>query len=273
MSHEPWAMSHEPPSMHASKAPKLNLSEKSRWVGGFGSAARIYIWTTVGFVKSSVQAELQQSLSRILLSRAEDTWPTGVAKRRFAIRLLRGNCGKNKTMIFLLRERHGNVGQQITVLCRAVQHFRKWPLRNTVLERRHRHKPYTFDNYFWRIVKNSILLTTSFYAFQHLPYMIISLPTKFQPLFAIINVLLWETKRFSWDRHPMSNPMSHPMSYPTYVVTGAPPCGNLTGPLRDTYGTAGDRFGKPSRVDETMNLLHKTDMILVKLYRASARWT
>ena len=184
-----------------------------------------------------------------------------------------GVAGKKNPWFFLLRERLGNVGQQITVLCRAVQHFRKWPLRNTVFERWHRHKPYTFDNYFWRIVKNSILLTTSFYAFQHLPYMIISLPTKFQPLFAIINVLLWETKRFSWDRHPMSYPMSHPMSYPTYVVTGAPPCGNLTGPLRDTYGTAGDRFGKPSRVDETMNLLHKTDMILVKLYRASARWT
>ena len=184
-----------------------------------------------------------------------------------------GVAGEKKPWFFLLRERLGNVGQQITVLCRAVQHFRKWPLRNTVLERRHRHKPYTFDNYFWRIVKNSILLTTSFYAFQHLPYMIISLPTKFQPLFAIINVLFWETKRFSWDRHPMSYPMSHPMSYPTYVVTSAPPCGNLTGPLRDTYGTAGDRFGKLSRVDETMNLLHKTDMILVKLYRALARWT
>ena len=55
------------------------------------------------------------------------------------------------------------------------------------------------------------------------------------------------------------------------VLEGAAPYGNLTGPLRDTYGTAGDRFGKLSRVDETMNLLHKTDMILVKLYRASAR--
>ena len=36
----------------------------------------------------------------VILSRAEDTWPTGVAKRRFAIRLLRGSCGEKKTMIF-----------------------------------------------------------------------------------------------------------------------------------------------------------------------------